>query len=621
MSSRQKKGSGPQSKKPVARPAKASARKGSKPARPRPQSRMVRFETKDVRAAQGLRSAPGVEFVPDWAHPKNVYQTVRDADRYASDIPGFGHVYNYGKTVLFDRAKKYVNGLLEVKRQNGNETMLMTSNVANVTTNFVNIRQSKAAPHGMYPEGGIRLSGQILNNSNDTLGASNTNSGSFATNGAWAPGTAGANGTNQLLGVTPTAYLNFTKAYLGNMFGTSANALSQAAQFHRHFVFRKLGILYEGELNATPTSTTGGGSVQFSYDRDINSLLSNLATSVSTQAQASTACTSRFPTWTQNREFFLINDMKTSLGDKLYLTSASGTGIGSSINADQDLYFQGGIAAIHDTTQPATSTITFARMRWVFVLDLYGFNPTAADGSVTQRIGWTSPQVTDPDERLAYAMAYERYYQKQYDDAMEEIKRIRDAIEADAQDALVEIKHTLGRSKNLKSTDSRLLKDSSSRQTSPCESTTGCGQLDCKECWSSAISSELHLAVKSTLGESKLDDVKLTDSTPPLVIPALVKPVELNRSISKASVLQDPNTQKRLFEWESTISSLRKRYSEVVWEQKRRSAAVLDGLQYVLQPGDKSDAELEGARVGLAEDLRIVREELRKWRNENGLKP
>lgn len=614
MSSRQRNGSVPKSKKTVATPAKSQARKGSK----RPVSAPIKFEQKKPSQLKKVTVQ-----IPSKA-PKGVVETVSryynmatQAHAAAKAVPVLGAAYAAGTSVLGRKTKDYISGLLGLGGSKGSKTVALPQAFGSRTSNFSSLRTGRASPHGDFPEGGIRISGHLLNNSSDALTIFSNST--YVTSGVFGS-TLAHNNANALCGVSPTAYLssNYSAFNLANMFGNGSNAVSSAAQFYRFFRFRRLGILMEGELGGGATNT---GSVQFSYDRDINSMYYNYVSVGSTQAIMSTGTTTRVPLWTPRDEtIWLINDMKTSLGDKLFSLTSANLGISSAdSNADMLQYFQGCVAGITDAAQ-ASAGVTFARFRWVFDLDLYGFNPSVADASVTL---FSIPDGSDEDERYALATAFERIHARRQQEIEDEIKRQLLEIYKERDSALEErhAQRASVDSKNLKSTDSRLLKDSSSRQTSLCDSTTGCGQLDCKNCWSRATCSEISLAVKSTLEETKLDDVKLTDTPPSLAIPALVKPVELNRPKSKSSILLEPNVQKTLSEWEATISSLRKRYVDIVGEQKRRSAAVLDGLQYVLQPGDRSDAELEGLRVGLAEELRIVREELRRWRNENGLKP
>lgn len=254
---------------------------------------------------------------------------------------------------------------------------------ANVNTQ-VRMRQmmvqrfGKAPAHDDFPEGGLRISGELPNVGSDSLGVSTT---AFATSGAWRPGAPGALGDFSYVAVSPTAYDNNAKSGVGLFSNTNGgNMIANTSQYFRYYRFRRLHLVYEGTV-----PTTQAGSIQFAYDRDVNALESNIQNGVTSQVSAATNVVDRFPFWTASAEVKMIEDMQASRSDKLFRTTTAGTAIvtaGSNNNADIELYFQGGISAIHDVAQTASVQI-LGRYRWRFVLDLYGLCPTTADNNIT----------------------------------------------------------------------------------------------------------------------------------------------------------------------------------------------------------------------------------------------
>jgi len=245
------------------------------------------------------------------------------------------------------------------------------------STNFMKQKFGAAAYHDDYPEGGMRIVGEIPNNQDDSMGL--IASGTAVTTGAFSSASNTANDLGQFFAISPTAFINSTRSGRGtSLFGTTPNCIASIAQYFRAFRFRRLWLRYEGEA---PTSTIG--SVQVSYDRDTNSGMNVALTSnTTTQIAAASGVVSRFPWWTPQCDIKLIEDMKTSGGDRLWEITAAGASVATSVaNADLELLFQGVVLAITDTAQTA-SVQNLGRFRWVFVLDLYGFNAYPADGSI-----------------------------------------------------------------------------------------------------------------------------------------------------------------------------------------------------------------------------------------------
>jgi hypothetical protein len=239
-----------------------------------------------------------------------------------------------------------------------------------------------AAPvHDDFPEGGLRIVGMLPPNEDDSLGPIASTTGTST--GGFKPSTSAANSSySNYFPVSPTANSNSVYAAGGFLHGSSANVISTLAQYFRYFRYRRLFLHYEGE---SPTTTLG--TVQFTYDRDMNSSAAQTALVGGNirQAAISTTVVDRFPWWTPKAEVQLINDMKCSPADKLYaLTSAGLTIASTKPNADFELLTQGAISCTTDTAQTASAQ-TLGRFRWEFVLDLYGFCGYPADNSVAMR--------------------------------------------------------------------------------------------------------------------------------------------------------------------------------------------------------------------------------------------
>jgi len=267
------------------------------------------------------------------------------------------------------------------------------------STNFMSQKFGSAARHDDYPEGGLRIVGEVPNNYDDSLGL--IASGTATTTGCFGSSSNNVNDLGQFYGVSPTAYINSTRSGPGaTMFGQSGNCIGSMAQFFRAFRFRRLWLRYEGEA---PTSTIG--SLQVSYDRDTNSGLNvALASATTSQIKAASGVVSRFPWWEPRADVKLIDDMKSSGGDRLWEITQTNTAVATSVaNADMEMLFQGVVLAITDTAQTA-SVQNLGRYRWVFVLDLYGFNSYAADGS----INYTALRKDAPSKDLSLAQSHDR---------------------------------------------------------------------------------------------------------------------------------------------------------------------------------------------------------------------
>lgn len=238
------------------------------------------------------------------------------------------------------------------------------------TKNVQAVTFGAAAPHDDFPEGGMRMSGELPNAADDTIGVygGSSYSGGFAL-------TAGVPGGGPAHIVCPCAKNSTGVLCSYNMFGSGSGVgpVVQIAQWFRKFRFRRLDLIYEGNC---PTTTTG--SVQISFDPDINAVI-NRVTATSPQSATASSKAVRFPAWTPHAEVPLITERKATPSDLLYENLAAGVGLASSLsNADQLLFIQGGVVATVDTV---SSAAIWGRYRWRFVVDLYGFSNYANDGT------------------------------------------------------------------------------------------------------------------------------------------------------------------------------------------------------------------------------------------------
>lgn len=571
MSSRQRKGDRSQKPTGAAAPKKA-ANKGS--------NTRSKLEQK-VPNRQKIKARPPAM---DWERVRNAANQAAAYDRYVQDIPVVGSVYSAGKEYLGKRAKEFVSGILGARVNDRRSIVDMLPATFGVETDqFMKLKQGRAARHEQFPEGGIRLHGEMLHNVNDALGlvASTTR----LTAGAWSTSdTTAASNENQFVAISPCAYNTTASGTANNMFGNSSNVVSQISSFHRAFRFRELSLIFEGELGSNST-----GSIQFAYDKDPNSMYNRVGAGAS-QASTATSISTRIPVWTPRKEIVFIKEQKSTISDVLFGCTAANTGVAfGNTAADMKMYFQGAIACLTDVAQ-TTSVQTFARYRWRFVIDLYGLQPTAADSTIA--FGLIDGRMS-PELRLAWSRAYEAYYAKKQAEIEDELKKQFAEVEASMEDSLAEL---------IKARDDPL--------TQLVVPNTGISYAS-EAKYSSSVPQAVSLGITGFSGDSnesvKLgsEEVKLTGITPSLVIPATVKPVVLTPS---------PKSQPTLRELEDEISSLRRTYAGILDDQKSRAESRAKDPSFKVAYDAMTDAELEAQRKYVASELEITRDELREFR-------
>jgi len=289
------------------------------------------------------------------------------------------------KTKVQKSVRSRASAIGKTRRRGADQLISAPAARQAVSRNFMSTKFGTAAHHDDFPEGGLRLTGQLPNVNDDALGLVAT--GTAASNGGvFSPvyNTGETNGSSAIIGVSPTAFVtNATFNTDGaGIFTNNSNIgpIGSIAQYFRYFRFRKLALVYEGEV-----ATSQSGTVQFSYDRDLPSHVNAMGSAPTTQIKAATAIVERFPWWTASRVVPLINDMQANRSDRLWVTTAAGAGIATTkTNADLELFFQGSISGVTDVPATASQQI-LGRYRWEFVLDLYGFSPQSADSAITAR--------------------------------------------------------------------------------------------------------------------------------------------------------------------------------------------------------------------------------------------
>ena len=310
----------------------------------------------------------------------NQIQTV--ASTAAAAYNAAKNVYSALKGRSAPASKSRRNVSAKVKGGRRGQTILETAPVtAQVisTQNRNRLHFGQAFRHTDYEEGGLRLSGTFSNLTDNALGLAPT--GTRISTGMFLPTAAGGTaGEGTIMAMSPTAYLSNGTAGYG-MFSTanSTSPVPSIARWFRRYRFRQLHMWYETE---DPTSQAG--IVQVSYDSDVSALISNSGSGAAAPPAMETQRMARFPAWTPSIVIKLIEDMKSTPADKLFMLTEIATAISSASvsTADLALFFQGGVAAITDIAQTA-SVQKHGRWQWSFVLDLYGFSSQTPEGTIS----------------------------------------------------------------------------------------------------------------------------------------------------------------------------------------------------------------------------------------------
>jgi len=230
---------------------------------------------------------------------------------------------------------------------------------------------SQAASHEDFPEGGMRMAGELPNTYDDSIGV--YGGSSYTASIAASVGTPGG-----AIGfpISPTAGQVTTAWAPHNMFGTNS-PLSAIAQYFRRWRFRELALVYEGTC-----STATAGSVQVTWDPDLASAANRVART-NTQTSIATSRGARFPAWTARAIVpLIVNGSRSSIGDFLFSTTGADVSVSSATNGTYNTLYQGAVMVTNDQAS-AASGATWGRYRWRFVLDLYGLTNYVADGSLS----------------------------------------------------------------------------------------------------------------------------------------------------------------------------------------------------------------------------------------------
>jgi len=224
-------------------------------------------------------------------------------------------------------------------------------------------RFGAAAPHDDFPEGGLRISGRIVNTLSDTAIAPTTGTGVLGN-----VTTGGGGGVFAV--VSPSSWLTGTWPFPSAIGGTTVGFLYAGSRYFRRYRFRKLCLIYEGAC-----STTTAGSVQMAYDSDAASAFNNASGGAPSQSTMATSRAVRFPVWTPSAVLECIGEKKHDGADYLYQISSGAITTTLANSADARTLFQGAYSAVTDVSGP----LLLGHFAWEFVLDLYGFTNTVAD--------------------------------------------------------------------------------------------------------------------------------------------------------------------------------------------------------------------------------------------------
>jgi len=214
-----------------------------------------------------------------------------------------------------------------------------------------------AAPHDMFPLGGMRISAEASNTTSDALVSDSVDYG------AWIDA-AGTVSGRQWVGISPSAFIGASFCSNMNMFGASS-VMTNISRWFRYFRFRKLDLIYE-----TSSTTATSGNIQFDYHSNAYDVVISASVSKS-QPTLANSTSVRFPLWTVQAEIPLIRMEKPAKDDKLFtITTSDDSIVIDATNTQNVIYFQGAVAATLDGLGANT---TFARYRWRYVIDLYDF--------------------------------------------------------------------------------------------------------------------------------------------------------------------------------------------------------------------------------------------------------
>jgi len=224
-----------------------------------------------------------------------------------------------------------------------------------VRSGFFGWKFGAAPQHDEFPEGGLRIVGQLPGSS----AAGNLN-GDYSGSGL---GLWSTNGSN-FLAVNPSGASITT--YAQPLFQTTS-PLASISQFFRRYRFRKLAMQFTGQ---TPTSSVENRILQVAYERDASIMQSGTGSSL-TQGQLVNSSAVRFSSWDPDVRISLISLPKHDRADELWYCSQAGDAMTASVAFDRQQH-QGLVSSALNILPTATETV-YGTCLWQFEVDLYGF--------------------------------------------------------------------------------------------------------------------------------------------------------------------------------------------------------------------------------------------------------
>jgi len=226
-----------------------------------------------------------------------------------------------------------------------------------------------APSHDEFPEGGLRIIGQLPGSPSTTV-----LNGDYSTSGFGLFSSAGYNYAS----VSPcaTSISNYTVALF-----SVTSPLAAIAQFFRRFRFRKLEAEYNGQLN---TASVENRILQLSYERDSAQMQTGVSPSAATQDLLVNSSSVRFNSWQPNVIIPLIRLPQHDKADELWFCNRAGDVSTASVAFDRQ-NIQGIITSALNNLPTAAETV-YGTVLWRFEVDLYGFNNTIGSN-------WSLPDV------------------------------------------------------------------------------------------------------------------------------------------------------------------------------------------------------------------------------------
>lgn len=231
-------------------------------------------------------------------------------------------------------------------------------------------RFSTAPPHDEFPEGGLRVVGQLPGGISSGAGFLNgdysgSNYGLFSTNG-----------TACCL-VSPTGSIGSAASV--RLFDTGSS-LCNIANYFRRYRFRRLVGHFSPAVSAATVETR---NLQLGYERDPFSGPQVALTAGSADAQVN-ASSVRFASWEPDVDIPFIDQMRHDRADELWYVTPQNDTVTITNAAEMRMAFQGCIMSALKTLPTAAETI-YGDMLYSFVLDLYGLNNVSSGALPAER--------------------------------------------------------------------------------------------------------------------------------------------------------------------------------------------------------------------------------------------